>query len=100
MHSYKKLWEIQLQEWPNSVRLKPYQLLHWAMLGTQEQRITKLMHLALTTQHSRVVFYLTDRHAGHIGARFGLNGGDYISGFGDYLATLEGDRLVDTRHFA
>jgi len=100
MLSFKKLWAVQLEEYPESVRLSPYQLLIWAHSATTlDTKIRRLASIASTTQHRRVLFYLTYPEGGYIGARFGLDGCEYQSGFNDYLVKLSGDILVDTDSF-
>lgn len=100
MLSFKKLWTVQLAEFPESVRLSPYQLLMWAHNATTlDVKVRRLASIAGTTQHRRVLFYLTNPEGGYIGARFGLDGCEYRSGFNDYLVKLSGDILVDTDSF-
>jgi hypothetical protein len=100
MLSFKKLWAVQLAEYPESVRLSPYQLLMWAQSATTDRaKMRRLASIASTTQHRRVLFYLTNPESGYIGARFGLDGCEYHSGFNDYRVKLSGDTLVDTNDF-
>ena len=100
MKSYKDLFDAQLREWPNSVQLKPYMLLHWAHAATNaDQRYQRMSAIAMTTQHPRVLFYITDPEGGYIGARFGTDPEQYRSGFGFYKATLDGVMLRDTDKF-
>jgi hypothetical protein len=96
--SYKKLWESQLAEWPDSIRLTTYQMLEWARDGNLEDSCRKLRSLALTIQYRRCVFYLTNPEDGFIGCRFGVWGGDYQSGFGK--AKLVDGKLVITCKWA
>jgi hypothetical protein len=96
MISYKKLWAVQLEEYPNSVRIKPYHILFWSNSG---DRLRKLSSLANATQFPRVLFYITDPNGGYIGGRFGLEGHQYISGFNGYKVKLVKDELVDTKDF-
>jgi hypothetical protein len=103
--SYKKLWEVQLVEWPNSIRLTTGQMLDWAMqewdgadCSYNLYTRSKLMSLALTTQYRSCVFYITSKDDGCIGCRWGLLPWEYQSGFG--RANLEDDgRLVITSDF-
>ena len=100
MLSFKKLWAVQVQEFPESVRLSPYQLLTWAnSASTWDTKIRRFSSIAGTVQHRRVLFYLTNPEGGYIGARFGLDGCEYRSGFNDYKVKLSGDTLVDTNTF-
>jgi len=100
MISYDKLFDAQLREWPNSVRLAPHILLRWAYAAPNaDQRFQRMASIAGTTQHPRVVFYITDPEGGYIGARYGLKPEQYISGFGLYKAVLSGDVLGDTDEF-
>ena len=97
MISYDRLFDAQLREWPNSVRLKPHLLLHWAHTAPNaDQRYQRMAALALTTQHPRVLFYITGPEGGYIGARFGTEPDQYISGFNFYKATFDGTFLRDT----
>ena len=92
-----KLWATQKCEWPNSVRLMPYTLLHWAHSAPDaDQRYQRMSTIAITTQWPRVLFYITDPEGGHIGARYGIAPEQYISGFGFYKATFDGTMLRDT----
>ena len=90
--SYKKLWEAQLNEWPDSIRLTTYQMLEWAADGDLKDSRSKLMSLALTIQHKKCVFYLTDPEDGFIGCRFGVDPSHYQSGYGQ--AKLVDGKLV------
>ena len=97
MISYDALFDAQLREWPNSVRLKPYQLLHWAHSAPNaDQRYQRMSAIAMTTQHPRVLFYITDPEGGYIGARFGTDPEQYRSGFGIYKVKFDGIILRDT----
>lgn len=95
MVSMTKLWAAQKREWPNSVQLAPRHLIEWAMTKPVYQ-MQRFMSIALTTQHDRVLFYITDPNGGHIGARFGTDGPDYQSGFSIFKVRLVGDKLIDT----
>lgn len=91
-----KLWTTQKREWPNSIKITPYQLLQFINdAHTANAKFRRAMSVACTTQHNCVLYYLTDPNGGHIGARFGLNGADYQSGFSDNLVQIQGDRLVE-----
>jgi hypothetical protein len=97
MKTYRELLDAQLREWPNSMRLQPYMLLHWAHSAPDaDQRYQRMVAIAGTTQHPRVLFYITDPKGGYIGARYGLEPDQYISGFGFYKATFNGAYLRDT----
>ena len=94
--SYKKLWEVQLDEWPDSIRLTTGQMLDWAMAPWPEAGCSyseytrgKLMSLALAIQYRRCVFYITRKKEGFIGCRWGVLPYHYQSGFG--TANLEDD---------
>ncbi len=98
MLSYKKLMQAQRVEWPNSVQLKPYQMIAWAHEApNNNERMVRFMRIANTTQFSRVLFYLTAN--GHIGARYGLRPEEYISGFNFKAVELYNDQLVDTDRY-
>ena len=96
MKTYKELLDAQLREWPNSARLLPYMMLHWAHTAPADQRYQRMAAIAGTTLHPRVLFYITDPKGGYIGARFGLEPDQYISGFGFYKARFDGVMLRDT----
>ncbi len=100
MKSYKDLLAAQLREWPNSVRLSPYMLLHWAYSSSNaDHRFQRMSSIAMTTQHPRVLFYITDPEGGFVGARFGTDPEQYISGFSFYKAKFDGMMLRDTGKF-
>lgn len=92
--SYKKLWEAQLKEWPDSIKLTKGQILDWAMEGPDEYARRKLASVACAIQYTRCVFYLTRAEDGYIGCRFGLDPSYYQSGFGK--ASLVEGKLVTT----
>lgn len=95
MLSYIQLLKAQRVEWPNSVRLMPWQVVEWAHEATtSEARLMRFMQIATTTQYPRVMFYLTAN--GNIGARFGLRPEEYISGFNSKAVELFNDKLIDT----
>jgi hypothetical protein len=98
MISYERLFAAQLREWPNSLRLLPHTVLQWAYgAPNNDQRFQRMAAIAITTQHSRVLFYITDPKGGYIGARFGTDPEQYISGFGFYKVKLDRAMLIDTR---
>jgi len=98
MLSYKKLMEAQQREWPNSTRLTPHQMMQWADKGADdEQKLIRYMRIASALYFPRVVFYLTA--SGHIGARYGLEGSQYMSGFNHRAVELRDNRLVDIDRF-
>jgi hypothetical protein len=92
--SYKKLWEAQLKQWPDSIRLTTGQMLDWAMEGSTGYTRRKLMSVASAIQHRSCVFYLTSEIDGYIGCRFGIDPSYYQSGFG--RASLVEGKLVTT----
>jgi hypothetical protein len=96
MISFTRLWAAQKAEWPNSIQLLPHDMLIWANSAhTIEVRLRRFMLIAVTTQHDRVLFYITDPKGGYIGARYGLEGGDYISGFSDIKQKIKDTKIVD-----
>jgi hypothetical protein len=94
--SYKKLWEVQLREYPQSIRLTPWQMLEWAYsFERSDDRAFRFQQLAGSIQLSKALFYITRPEKGDVGCRYGLKGYQYISGFGVTWFSLIDGRLVE-----
>lgn len=99
--SSRRLWAAQIDSWPNSVWVFPWTMLEWAeKASNRDEKLKRYMAIALTTQHEQVMFYITDPKGGHIGARYGLDPGDYTSGFSTKKAKLVNGSLVDTKEYS
>ena len=98
--SYKKLWEVQLREYPESVRLTPWQMIQWAYgFDNPEDRALRSLQLAGAIQLPRMLFYITRPERGDVGCRYGLKGYQYISGYGLYgRFSLVDGRLVEVSY--
>lgn len=98
MISMHRLWAAQEMQWPNSVRVLPQELLVWAHNGANsEERFRRMSVIATTTQFDRVMFYITDPDGGHIGARYGVEPHEYISGFNFFKCRInETGHIEDT----
>lgn len=87
------LWQAQLREWPDSVRMTPQQVQQWAERGaTLADRCRRLLAISMALQYPVHVWYLTappatlafGPHPGvHMGCRFGVEGHEYLGGFSD-----------------
>ena len=94
------LMNTQQDEFPGSVALTGSQVLDWAYLANDREELTRrLAAVAHTVQHGQVMFYLTP--AGNIGARFGTDPQDYISGFNSRFVGFapNGGLFEDTTRF-
>ena len=101
MATRKALIAAQEEYFPGSTILDGGQVLTWAhdLPKDSEERNRRLAAIASTVQHDTVVFYLTPR--GNIGARFGTDGADYISGFNSRFVGFapNGGLFEDTTRF-
>ena len=92
--SLKKLWEVQLNLYPESVRLTPGQMLDWAYnYNKRDDRLIRFQQIAGTIQHYRSLFYITNPEKGYVGCRYGIQGHQYRSGFGwgsEYFRLVDG----------
>jgi hypothetical protein len=94
--SYKKLWEVQLREYPQSIRLTPWQMIQWAnSFKRVDERELRFHQIASTIQLSKGLFYITRPEKGDVGCRYGLQGHQYMSGFGMTQFSLVDGRLVE-----
>ena len=80
MVTMNELWEAQKREWPNSVQVSPQAMLNWASLDPKEYA-QRMAAIAITIQFDKVLFYVTNPKGGYIGARYGVEGHEYMSGF-------------------
>lgn len=72
----EELWQVQLAEYPESVRLTVADVLDWA--GTDVRR---LRSIALALQYDVCVWYRIPTMGEVTGCRYGYEGGEYQSGF-------------------
>ena len=97
--SYKKLWEVQLKEYPESVRLTPWQMIEWAhSFKRLDERAFRFQQIASTIQLGKSLFYITRPEKGHVGCRWGPQGHQYMSGFGMTWFSLVDGRLVEVSY--
>lgn len=82
MVTMNKLWEAQKREWPNSVQVLPSAMLNWASSDPNKYH-QRMIAIAVTVQFDKVLFYVTNPNGGHIGARYGVKGHEYLSGFSE-----------------
>jgi hypothetical protein len=88
MVSKKDLWEAQLREWPESIRVTVPEMIEWIDSKRSSKHVrfygehVLWRSMAMCMQHSNGVFYRTSsRPDAHVGFRFGLHGSQYISGW-------------------
>ena len=82
--SKQELWDVQLRNYPDSVELPAQQMFRWAdgperYLGEARSRWRAI---ALALNQGGGFFYITDPENGFVGYRYGLDGSEYMSGFG------------------
>ena len=82
MVTMNQLWEAQKREFPDSVQVLPGAMLSWAASDPNKYH-QRMVSIALTVQFDKVLFYVTDPNGGSIGARYGVEGHEYISGFSE-----------------
>jgi intein-encoded DNA endonuclease-like protein len=73
------LWATQRQEFPDSVRIEPYEALMWCEAAeTQINKIKRYRQIASTVQYPNGIFYyIAATH--YRGYRFGVRPEEYIS---------------------
>jgi hypothetical protein len=77
--SKKKLWEVQLREWPNSKRLTVHDMYKWCdAVSNTEQKLSRYMQISMALQYPACVFYCIEGTR-YMGFRFGLKGHQYMS---------------------
>ena len=77
--SKKKLWDVQLREWPNSKRLTVHDMYRWCdAVSNTEQKLSRYMQISLALQYPAYVFYYIEGTR-YMGFRFGLKGHQYMS---------------------
>ena len=75
----------QAREFPDYVQLTPVQILTWAERAPNEaQRRLRYRALAQCLAFDAVLFYRTNEVSGSLGARYGTESHEYLSGF-DFL---------------
>jgi hypothetical protein len=89
MLSKKALWEAQLREYPESVRISNADMIQWVWAAKDRKNFSNDLDICLclqtahTIQYSNGVFYRTSSEPNaHVGFRFGLKGDQYLSGWG------------------
>jgi hypothetical protein len=82
----KALWAVQLQEYPDSIRISNREIFWWVNDAPREKRDYMMYLLALhMTQNPHGVFYRTSAAPdAFVGFRFGLEGWDYSSNWTRY----------------
>lgn len=83
----EELKSVQLQEWPDSRILTTSEVLHeWLKVGQTKDELLSVAHsLAMCIQYKTLVFYecgMKDGKYQFRGARYGIQGHEYLSGFG------------------
>lgn len=79
MISKKKLWQEQMVQWPDSVRLTVEEVLKWCdEAKTVDGRLSRYMQMCMAMQYPSVVFYRIEG-TNYRGFRYGLDGGAYMS---------------------
>lgn len=77
--SKKKLWDVQLREWPNSKRLTVHDMYKWCgAVSKTEQKLSRYMQISMALQYPACVFYYIEGTR-YMGFRFGLKGHQYMS---------------------
>lgn len=77
--SKTKLWEAQMQHFPNSVRLTPTDAYRWCdEPSTDTGKLNRYRQIALALQYSSFVFYRIEGTT-YRGIRYGTSGHQYIS---------------------
>ena len=85
MVSKKALWEAQLREWPESIRVTVPEMIDWLYKLSRNKRYNSenlWITMALCMLHSNGVFYRTSsRPDAFVGFRHGKQGHQYVSGW-------------------
>ena len=77
--SQKKLWEVQLREWPNSKRLTVHDMYRWCDAAPNiQQKLSRYMQISMALQYPVHVFYRIEGTR-YMGIRYGLKGHQYMS---------------------
>lgn len=77
--SKKKLWAAQLEQYPDSVRLKTYEVFKWCDEPQDPQtRAYRYSQVALAIQYPQVVWYRIEGTT-YRGFRYGVQGHKYVS---------------------
>lgn len=77
------IWAAQLREYPNSIRISNKDMLIWIDKAPLEKqaRMWKKLAMYLTNYPNGVFYRTSDAPDAFVGFRFGLDGGDYFSGW-------------------
>lgn len=77
--SRTKLWEAQLREYPDSIRLTPAEVFRWCdEPSTHAGKLNRYRQIACALQYSACVFYRIEGTT-YRGIRYGNAGHQYIS---------------------
>ena len=81
MPTHTELWQAQLDDWPNSVRLDFRTVLEWIAAGRDaDQRHARALNIVCALQYQApVVFYTCGESQQWRGARYGLEPHEYFS---------------------
>lgn len=75
----EQLWEAQLREFPNSVRLTPAEVFAWCdEVPAPANRMNRYMQVSMAIQYPLHVFYRIEGTK-YRGFRFGTDGSEYMS---------------------
>ena len=77
--SKRKLWDVQMHEWPNSTRLTIHDVFRWCDDAKSiEQRLNRYTQISMALQYPVHVFYRIEGTR-YMGIRYGLKGHQYMS---------------------
>ena len=77
--SKRKLWDVQMREFPNSTRLTIHDMYKWCDdAKNTEQQLSRYMQISMALQYPVHVFYRIEGTR-YMGFRFGLDGHQYMS---------------------
>jgi hypothetical protein len=84
--SKQALWAVQLQEYPNSIRIPNKDMLKWVIRSPREVqlRLWKLLGIHMTSSPHGVFYRTSDAPDAFVGFRFGLEGWEYSSNWTRY----------------
>ena len=84
--SKKDLWAAQLREYPNSIRIPNKDMLIWIDKAPREKQcyMWRMLSMYMVTCPNGVFYRTSNAPDAFVGFRFGLDGGDYSSGWTRY----------------
>ena len=84
--SKKALWAVQLQEYPESIRIPNKDMLKWVIRSPREVqlRLWQLLGIHMTESPHGVFYRTSDAPDAFVGFRFGLDGSEYSSNWTRY----------------